>query len=74
MEMFRFRIVRTGDVDVFDMSRYTPYSSLTPVEMREYMEADVQLHYMEIQKRKEQREIKENTVGIKRFLKVLLGV
>ena len=74
MEMFRFRIVRTGDVDVFDMSRYTPYSSLTPVEMREYMEADVQLHYMEIQKRKEQREIKEDTVGIKRFLKVLLGV
>ena len=50
------------------------YSSLTPVEMREYMEADVQLHYMEIQKRKEQREIKENAVGIKRFLKVLLGV
>lgn len=74
MEMFRFRIVRTGDVDVFDMSRYTPYSSLTPVEMREYMEADIQLHYMEIQKRKEQREIKEDTVGIKRFLKVLLGV
>lgn len=74
MEMFGFRIIRTGDVDVFDMSRCTPYSSLTPVEMREYMEADVQLHYMEIQKRKEQREIKEDAVGIKRFLKVLLGV
>ena len=74
MEMFRFRIVRTGDVDVFDTSMSTPYSSLTPVQMQEYMEADVQLHYMEIQKRKEQREVKENTVGIKRILKVLLGV
>lgn len=73
MEMFGFRIIHTGDVDVFDTSMNTPYSSLTPAQMQEYMEADVQLHYMEIQKRKEQREIKENTAGIKRFLKVLLG-
>lgn len=74
MEMFGFRIIRTGDVDVFDMSRCTPYSSLTPVEMREYMEADVQLHYMEIQKRKEQREVSEGSVNIKQFIRKLLGV
>lgn len=73
MEMFRFRIVHVNGVDIFDTSRCTPYSSLTPAQMQEYIEADVQLNYMEIQKRKEQREVKENTVGIKRFLKVLFG-
>lgn len=73
MEMFGFRIIHTGDVDVFDTSRCTPYSSLTPVQMQEYMEADAQLNYMEIQKRKEQRKLREDAVCIKRLLKVLLG-
>ena len=74
MGVFRFRIVHVNGVDVFDTSRCTPYSSLTPVQMQEYLEADVQLNYMEIQKRKEQRKLKEDVIGVKRLLKVLLSI
>ena len=74
MEMFGFRIIHSGDVDIFDTSMSTPYSSLTPVQMQEYMEADVQLNYMKIQKRKEQREVSEGSVNIKQFTRKLLGV
>ena len=74
MEVFGFRIVHVNGVDVFDTNRCTPYSSLTPVQMQEYMEADAQLNYMEIQKRKEQRKLREDEVGIKRLFKVLFGV
>lgn len=74
MEMFGFRIIHNGDVDIFDTSMSTPYSSLTPVQMQEYMEADVQLNYMKIQKRKEQREVSECSVNIKQFIRKLLGV
>lgn len=74
MEMFGFRIIHSGDVDIFDTSMSTPYSSLTPVQMQEYMEADVQLNYMKIQKRKEQREVSEGSVNIKQFIRKLLGV
>lgn len=74
MEMFGFRIIHSGYVDIFDTSMSTPYSSLTPVQMQEYMEADVQLNYMKIQKRKEQREVSEGSVNIKQFIRKLLGV
>ena len=74
MEVFGFRIIHVDGVDVFDTSRYTPYSSLTPVQIQEYMEADVQLNYMKLQKRKEQRKLREDAVGVKRLLKVLLGI
>lgn len=53
MDQFNFRIIHTDGVDVFDTSLCTPYSSLTPIQMVEYTEADVQLHYMELKKRKE---------------------
>lgn len=42
--------------------------------MQEYIEADVQLNYMKIQKRKEQREISEGSVNIKQFIRKLFGV
>lgn len=74
MEVFGFRIIHVDGVDVFDTSRCTPYSSLTPIQMQEYMEADVQLHYMDMQKRKEQREISEGSVNIKQFIRKLFGV
>lgn len=73
MEMFGFRIVHVNGVDIFDTSRCTPYSSLTPAQMQEYIEADVQLNYMEIQKRKEQREISEGSTNIKQFIRKLFG-
>lgn len=69
MEMFGFRIVHVNGVDVFDTSRCTPYNSLTPEQMQEYMEADVQLNYMEIQKRKEQREKEADYMIGKMFYK-----
>ena len=74
MEMFRFRIIHTGNVDIFDTSRCTPYSSLTPAQMQEYIEADVQLNYMKIQKRKEHREISKGSANIKQFIRKLFGV
>ena len=74
MEVFGFRIIHVNGVDVFDTSRCTPYSSLTPVQMLEYVEAEEQLNYMKIQKRKEQRKLKEDVIGVKRLLKVLLGI
>lgn len=73
MEVFGFRIVHVDGVDVFDTSRCTPYSSLTPVQMLEYVEAEDQLNYMDMQKRKEQRKLKKDETGVKRLLKVLLG-
>ena len=55
--MFNFRIINTPDGNqIIDTTLKTPYSSLTPLQMMEYMEMDNQLAYMERMERKEQRE------------------
>ena len=39
--MFEFRIIETADGNqIIDMNLKTPYSTLTPVQMVEYMEVD----------------------------------
>lgn len=55
--MFNFRIITYPDgTQIIDSSLKTPYSSLTPVQMEEYMEIDNQIAFMERLKRKAKRE------------------
>ena len=55
--MFNFRLINTPDGNqVIDTTLKTPYSSLTPLQMVEYMEMDNQLAYMERMERKAQIE------------------
>lgn len=55
--MFDFRLINTEDGNqIIDTTLKTPYSSLTPLEMIEYMEVDARLEYMKRIERKHQRE------------------
>lgn len=66
--MFNFRIITCPDgTQVIDHSLKTPYSSLTPVQMEEYMEIDTQIAIMERLKRKAKRE-SEHKRGIRKNL------
>ena len=55
--MFDFRLINTPDGNqVIDTTLKTPYDSITPIEMIEYMEVDNRLAYMKRIERKQQRE------------------
>lgn len=55
--MYEFRIITLSNGDqVIDPSLKTPYSSLTPLQMVEYAEIDVQLAIMDKMKRRKQKE------------------
>ena len=55
--MFNFRLINTPDGNqIIDTTLKTPYSSLTPLQMIEYIEMDNQLAYMERMERKQKRE------------------
>ena len=55
--MFDFRIIETPDGNqIIDSTLKTPYDSITPIEMLEYMEVDARLEHMKRIKRKQQRE------------------
>lgn len=55
--MFEFRIINTSDGNqIIDRSLKTAYSSLTPIEMVEYVELDNRLAYMDRQERKNRAE------------------
>lgn len=55
--MFDFRIIDTPDGNqIIDRNLKTPYKALTPLQMVEYQEMDVQLAYMDILERKAQTE------------------
>lgn len=55
--MFDFRIINTADGNqIIDKKLKTPYNSLTPAQMIEYMEMDNQLAIMDHIKRKDRRE------------------
>lgn len=56
--MFNFRIINTPDGNqVIDDTLKTPFNSLTPSQMEDYIEMDKQLVYMERQKKKECKEM-----------------
>lgn len=51
--MFDFRIIDTGDGNqVIDRNLKTPYNTLTPLQMVEYLEMDNRLAYMDRMERK----------------------
>ena len=55
--MFDFRLINTPDGNqIIDFTLKTPYSSLTPLQMVEYMEIDNQLADMERLERKQKRD------------------
>lgn len=55
--MFNFRLFNTLDGNqVIDKTLKTPYESLTPLQMLEYMEVDNQLSFMERLEKKQKRE------------------
>ena len=55
--MFNFRLINTPDGNhVIDITLKTPYDSLTPFQMMEYMEIDNQLAFMERMEKKQKRE------------------
>ena len=55
--MFDFRLINTPDGNqIIDFTLKTPYSSITPLQMEEYIEIDNQLAYMNRMERKQQRE------------------
>ena len=61
--MFNFRLFNTEDGNqIIDRILKTPYNSLTPFQMLEYMEVDSQLSFMERlekkQKRQQERRVK----------------
>ena len=57
MSEFNFRIINTPDGNqIIDTTLKTPYDSITPIQMVEYIEIDNQLAYMKRMERKQQRE------------------
>ena len=55
--MFNFRLINTPDGNqIIDTTLKTPYDSITPIEMMEYMEVDARLEYMKRMERKAQIE------------------
>ena len=55
--MFNFRLINTPDGNqIIDETLKTPYDSITPIEMMEYIEVDNQLVYIERMERKQKRE------------------
>ena len=55
--MFNFRLINTPDGNqIIDTTLKTPYDSITPIEMIEYIEVDASISYMERLERKQKRE------------------
>ena len=70
--MFNFRLINTPDGNqIIDTTLKTPYDSITPLEMMEYVEVDTRLAYMERMERKQQREAeRKRKLSYKIFHKV----
>ena len=59
--MFNSRLINTPDGNqIIDTTLKTPYDSITPIEMLEYMEVDDRLEHMRRMERKQQREEERN--------------
>ena len=73
--MFDFRLINTPDGNqIIDFTLKTPYDSITPIEMMEYIEVDARLAYMERMERKQQRETERKRKLIYRFIHKLAYV
>ena len=68
--MFNFRLINTPDGNqIIDTTLKTPYSSLTPIQMVEYIEMDNQLEYIERMERKQKREAERKQKFTYRFFR-----
>ena len=73
--MFNFRLINTPDGNqIIDTTLKTPYCSLTPLQMEEYIEMDNQLEYMKRMERKHEREAEKQRKFIYRFIHKLAYV
>ena len=67
--MFNFRLINTPDGNqIIDTTLKTPYSSLTPLQMVEYIEMDNQLAYMKRMERNQKRETQRKRKLTYRFM------
>ncbi|MDY4819932.1 MAG: hypothetical protein SO206_06840 [Bacilli bacterium] len=67
--MFNFRIINTPDGNqIIDTTLKTPYDSITPIEMMEYIEVDARLEHMRRMERKQQREAERQRKFTYRFI------
>ena len=67
--MFNFRLINTPDGNqIIDTTLKTPYSSLTPLQMEEYIEMDNQLAYMERMERKQKKEVERRQKFTYKFM------
>ena len=67
--MFNFRLINTPDGNqIIDTTLKTPYDSITPIEMMEYMEVDARLEYMERMERKQKKEAERKRKFTYRFI------
>lgn len=73
--MFNFRLINTPDGNqIIDTTLKTPYDSITPIEMMEYIEIDTRLAYMERMERKQKREAERQRKFTYKFLHKLACV
>ena len=67
--MFNFRLINTPDGNqIIDTTLKTPYDSITPIELMEYIEVDARLEYMERMERKQKREAEHKQKFTYRFI------
>ena len=73
--MFNFRLINTPDGNqIIDTTLKTPYDSITPIEMMEYIEVDARLEYMKRMERKQQREAEHKQKFTYRFMHKVAGM
>ena len=67
--MFDFRLINTPDGNqIIDTTLKTPYDSITPIEMMEYIEVDAKLECMKRMERKQKRETERKRKFTYRFM------
>lgn len=56
MEAFNFRIIKTNGAEIIDNTLSTPYNSLTPIQMMDYINVENSLYFTERRKCRIKRE------------------
>lgn len=51
MEAFNFRIIKANGAEIIDSTLSTPYNSLTPLQMMDYINIENSLYFSERQRR-----------------------
>ena len=61
MEAFNFRIIKSANaVEIIDSTLATPYNSLTPMQMIDYINVEDMLYLAEKQNKAKVEEVKDN--------------